>query len=341
MSFCQSAQHVKPPSYRNIQTAWEGWDWQTTLQHLEGTWVNVESPFEQYTVQGHHVTRKDSRGIQHFTLQWDYEGQRWQWGTHGRLALEWFDENSISWVPDVHAINPKVWNWRRSWQSTSTPPDFTPFTAPESTYGPDRRHRSSHQHWSQPYPYSVPPPPPPPPAMPYQDGSWDTWDEGSCNGCDCDYFDEPRFRRQPRNCSSYGHSWRQKGYRFGGFRYRGNEQLECGLTARQVNDLMSRDITPEDYEMLLGLDKLVPKQTASSECIDALPTITKEEFMGNECSVCLSSFEAHDEVAALPCKHFFHRTCVTKWLAECRRMCPLCGAEVLKPDEAEKKSDWY
>merc|ERR1719231_808500 len=127
--------------------------------------------------------------------------------------------------------------------------------------------------------------------MPYQDGSWGTWDEGSYDGCNCNYFDEPRFQRQPRTRSGYDYGWRQRGPRFGSFRFRGNEQLECGLTARQVNDLMYRDITPEDYEMLLRLDKLVPKPTASTECIDALPSIAKEEFMGHECSVCLSSFE--------------------------------------------------
>ncbi|XP_054805265.1 probable E3 ubiquitin-protein ligase XERICO [Prosopis cineraria] len=43
-----------------------------------------------------------------------------------------------------------------------------------------------------------------------------------------------------------------------------------------------------------------------------------------ECCVCLSGFEANQEVSELPCKHFFHRGCLDKWFDNKHLSCPLC-----------------
>ncbi|XP_058781568.1 probable E3 ubiquitin-protein ligase XERICO [Vicia villosa] len=43
-----------------------------------------------------------------------------------------------------------------------------------------------------------------------------------------------------------------------------------------------------------------------------------------ECCVCLSGFEANQEVSELPCKHFFHRGCLEKWFDNKHSSCPLC-----------------
>ncbi|KAK7306159.1 hypothetical protein VNO77_44082 [Canavalia gladiata] len=43
-----------------------------------------------------------------------------------------------------------------------------------------------------------------------------------------------------------------------------------------------------------------------------------------ECCVCLSGFEANQEVSELPCKHFFHRACLDKWFHNNHITCPLC-----------------
>ncbi|CAL0333126.1 unnamed protein product [Lupinus luteus] len=42
------------------------------------------------------------------------------------------------------------------------------------------------------------------------------------------------------------------------------------------------------------------------------------------CCVCLSRFEANEEVSELPCKHFFHRGCLDKWFDNKHTTCPLC-----------------
>lgn len=106
-------------------------------------------------------------------------------------------------------------------------------------------------------------------------------------------------------------------------------RLPCGLTAMEVSDILSREITPEDYELLLRLDATVAKPVVSKESIEVLPVVPREDFAGGECTVCMSAFDVDDEVTELPCRHRFHRHCITKWLHECRRTCPLCGSDAL------------
>ncbi|XP_010251050.1 PREDICTED: probable E3 ubiquitin-protein ligase XERICO [Nelumbo nucifera] len=43
-----------------------------------------------------------------------------------------------------------------------------------------------------------------------------------------------------------------------------------------------------------------------------------------ECCVCLCGFQANEEVSELPCKHFFHKCCLQKWLDHNHTTCPLC-----------------
>nr|AEG64816.1 RING-H2 type zinc finger [Avicennia marina] len=43
-----------------------------------------------------------------------------------------------------------------------------------------------------------------------------------------------------------------------------------------------------------------------------------------ECCVCLSRFEADEEVSELSCKHFFHKGCLDKWFDNQNITCPLC-----------------
>ncbi|MED6186971.1 hypothetical protein PIB30_071956 [Stylosanthes scabra] len=43
-----------------------------------------------------------------------------------------------------------------------------------------------------------------------------------------------------------------------------------------------------------------------------------------ECCVCLTRFEANQEVSELPCKHFFHTSCLDKWFDNRHPTCPLC-----------------
>lgn len=106
-----------------------------------------------------------------------------------------------------------------------------------------------------------------------------------------------------------------------------DQRLPCGLFHSQVNELLDRDITPDDYELLLLLDDSVAKPVASKEDIESLPTRCAGEFLTESCSVCLVSFEPEDSVTTLPCQHTFHRECIERWLTQRNRRCPLCTAD--------------
>ncbi|KAI0500033.1 hypothetical protein KFK09_018241 [Dendrobium nobile] len=53
-----------------------------------------------------------------------------------------------------------------------------------------------------------------------------------------------------------------------------------------------------------------------------------EELQMEYCCVCLSSLEEGEGTRKLPCRHMFHRECVDRWLALCRRTCPLCRLSI-------------
>ncbi|KAJ1968809.1 hypothetical protein IWQ62_001016 [Dispira parvispora] len=75
---------------------------------------------------------------------------------------------------------------------------------------------------------------------------------------------------------------------------------------------------------------------ASDEAISHLSKgkITSEELAeSSECSICRDDYTPEDEVTRLPCKHFFHETCITHWLRT-NGTCPICR----EPLEGETQS---
>lgn len=133
-----------------------------------------------------------------------------------------------------------------------------------------------------------------------------------------------RHARREHRSRSRSRNWRC--YR----RARSEAPLPCGLTHREVYSLLSREITPEDYEMLLRLDETVPKKgkATEEETSEALHSVSCAEFMGKQCPICLTRYEKTDDVSALPCSHEFHRECICTWLSNYRKTCPLCCTEL-------------
>lgn len=70
---------------------------------------------------------------------------------------------------------------------------------------------------------------------------------------------------------------------------------------------------------------------ATQSVIDTLPLVdySPDIFQDVEpsCAVCLSEFEAGDVLRPLPCKHYFHRRCIDKWLKK-NKVCPLCLQDI-------------
>lgn len=102
-----------------------------------------------------------------------------------------------------------------------------------------------------------------------------------------------------------------------------------------MEDLLFRDITPEDYEFLLQLDEGIARDTAGKAEVSCLEAADPEDAAGETCAVCLLPFEDDEpqgSVAVLQCRHLFHQECISKWLLERSRLCPLCG-EAACPSE--------
>ncbi|EEC68834.1 hypothetical protein OsI_37411 [Oryza sativa Indica Group] len=53
---------------------------------------------------------------------------------------------------------------------------------------------------------------------------------------------------------------------------------------------------------------------ALSEAIVSMPELSVGEAREKQCGVCLEGFEEGDKLRKMPCEHYFHESCVFKWL---------------------------
>ncbi|KAM3846593.1 E3 ubiquitin-protein ligase Praja-2 isoform 3-T3 [Vipera latastei] len=88
----------------------------------------------------------------------------------------------------------------------------------------------------------------------------------------------------------------------------------------------------------LAIDVEQAHPPASKESIDCLPQIIITEdhnAVGQEqcCAICCSEYIKEEIVTELPCRHFFHVTCITLWLQK-SGTCPVCR-HVLAPGLSE------
>jgi len=104
----------------------------------------------------------------------------------------------------------------------------------------------------------------------------------------------------------------------------------AGISLQQIMEMLNRDLTPEDYELLLRLDETVQKKTVAQETLTTLTekTIDSEEHLTEVCTVCMFNYEMGDPVKYLPCKHFFHVDCIVPYLSSYGQACPVCKAKV-------------
>ena len=94
-------------------------------------------------------------------------------------------------------------------------------------------------------------------------------------------------------------------------------------------NLQDRDITPEDYELLLRLDESVPTKTISDERIASFETENVSERHVNEtCGICMEGYVVGQSRKILPYKHIFHVNCIDTWLKNSSTKCPLDNKEV-------------
>lgn len=105
------------------------------------------------------------------------------------------------------------------------------------------------------------------------------------------------------------------------------------LSSAQMHELMSRDLTPEDYELLLLLDQGIEKpgrRKLASNDVAKLPAAPHGgAWVGETCSICLEDMLQNEDVRALPCGHCFHFECIEHWLTSASATCPIDSLDVL------------
>jgi hypothetical protein len=102
------------------------------------------------------------------------------------------------------------------------------------------------------------------------------------------------------------------------------KNLANGMS-QELLDLQERDLTPEDYELLLTLDDFVSPQTVPLDVIKTLVTSRISEESNEACSVCMEVYKVGQQVKMLPCCHVYHSQCIDHWLTAVSNRCPLDG----------------
>ncbi|GKU88545.1 hypothetical protein SLEP1_g2797 [Rubroshorea leprosula] len=118
------------------------------------------------------------------------------------------------------------------------------------------------------------------------------------------------------------------------------------LLLRHLNSRCLRHLFRPASVVATGSSRISPAQTTTSSVADSLPMFTFSSItrrtatasvISGDCAICLSKFEAQDQLRLLPlCCHAFHTECIDTWLNS-NQSCPLCRfpiyaseAEVLK-----------
>lgn len=94
--------------------------------------------------------------------------------------------------------------------------------------------------------------------------------------------------------------------------------------------LQERDITPEDYDLLLRLDEAIPKKNVLSD--EALALVldvveSQDVDVDGECSICVGDLDQGEPAGRLCCGHVYHLCCIRQWLTTGRDTCPMCGTQ--------------
>ena len=93
-------------------------------------------------------------------------------------------------------------------------------------------------------------------------------------------------------------------------------------------ELQDREITPEDYDLLVQLDCSVMPKTLSKAKIDSLQSDNVTNATDDICSICIEDYISGDVRKFLACGHHFHDHCIRTWLSTTSDRCPIDGKEV-------------
>jgi hypothetical protein len=93
---------------------------------------------------------------------------------------------------------------------------------------------------------------------------------------------------------------------------------------------------------VLGQSGISTSQQRTLEWVAANDNSSNADTVSNQCSICLEDVpqagapidRSSDERNYLPCAHFFHDGCITRWLQDFGSVCPICRRD---PSQAERE----
>lgn len=96
-------------------------------------------------------------------------------------------------------------------------------------------------------------------------------------------------------------------------------------------------INPRLTRAQAGVALCVKKYREASQVLESLADVDVDDVA--QCSICLEQMDKSTTVARSPCGHCFHKACISKWLVERRRTCPLCNFQLRKGSKEVVRDD--
>lgn len=106
----------------------------------------------------------------------------------------------------------------------------------------------------------------------------------------------------------------------------------------QITDLLTLFFNDQLLNTLDTLEDV--KVTLDQSIFDKLPEITFSEkiIIEEPCNICMEEYENGDILKKLPCNHYYHKDCISKWLCNEKTTCPMCRKDVRSAFETSDTS---
>lgn len=96
-------------------------------------------------------------------------------------------------------------------------------------------------------------------------------------------------------------------------------------TFRKLRQLQAREITPDDYDLLMSLHAKSNSKVLTEQQLSDVGENFVAGQAADTCSVCLGAMAAGEKLCRLACRgrHVFHSHCIDEWLTTASRCCPI------------------
>lgn len=91
-------------------------------------------------------------------------------------------------------------------------------------------------------------------------------------------------------------------------------------------DAVGDAVSQQELQQMQDFKRIVPDEELAKLQVVAFSELQTDE---KNCSICLDEFLAESQLYTIPCKHLFHKECLTDWVAE-NYKCPVCRGEIAK-----------